>query len=215
MELGTDYWNPNETETSGHITQCDGITNFQLYRVSACYSARSLRWPNLAVGCGCFTAVYLPEMQWNKNSRLPSLNIHYFNVYFFNLYLLCKCGKRSQCEIKRFVFASLPDYRHKINGRKFSNSSSSRSINKFLQLCEGRCWYLELLSFYLLAFPEISSIITCGKPYSLFCTKLGIKKPIGAYELIVAGLHKVPWDRQSLLNINFKKRVYWSIRYLL
>jgi len=142
MELRTGYLNPNGTEQSGHIAQCDGITNCQLCRVSACCSARSMRWPNLAVGYGCFTSVYLLEMQRNKNSRLPSLNIHYFNVYFFNLYLLCKCGKRSQCEINRFLFTSLPNYRHKITGRTFSNSSSSRSINKFLQLCEDRCLYL-------------------------------------------------------------------------
>jgi hypothetical protein len=147
MELGTEYWNPKETENSGHITQCDEITNFQLHRFIACCSELSLRWPNLAVGCGCSTAVYLPEMQWNKNSRLPSLNIHYFNVYFFNLYLLCNCGKRSQCEIQRSLFTSLPYFRHKITGRTISNSSSSRSINKLSQLCEGRCFYLELLSF--------------------------------------------------------------------
>jgi len=48
-------------------------------------------------------------------------------------------------------------------------------------------------AFLLLAgFPELSGVITCKKPYSLFCTKVATKKMIGAYELIVAGLHKVP-----------------------
>jgi len=180
MELRTDDLNPNETEQSGHIAQCDGITNIQLYRVSAYCSARSLRWPNLAVGCGCFIAVYLPKMQWSKNSRLSSLNIHYFNVYFFNLYLLCKCGKRNQCEINRFLFTSLPNYLHKITGRTFSNSSSSSSINKFLQLSEDRCLYLERLSFYLLAFQRLVALLR-------------------SRNLIVSSVQKLPHRKWSVL----------------
>jgi len=176
MELRTDDLYLNVTEQSGHNAQCDGITNFQLYRLSACCSARCLRWPNLAVGCGCFIAVYLPKMQWNKNSRLLSLKIHYFNVYFFNLYLLCKCGKSSQCEINRFLFTSLPKYHHKFTGRTFTNSSSSKSINKFLQLSEDRCLYLGLLSFYLLAFQSLVALLRARNHIASSVQKLPQRK---------------------------------------
>jgi hypothetical protein len=64
---------------------------------------------------------------------------------------------------------------------------------------------LPRTAFLLLAgFPEISAAITLKKPYGLFCTKVATKKMIGAYELIVVGLHKVPYDRQRLININLK-----------
>jgi len=44
----------------------------------------------------------------------------------------------------------------------------------------------------LAAFADISGVIACKKPYSLFCTKATTKKMIGAYELIVAVMHEVP-----------------------
>jgi len=52
--------------------------------------------------------------------------------------------------------------------------------------------YLEQLSFYLLAYQRLVALLRERNLKGLFFTKVATKKMIGAYELIVAGLYKVP-----------------------
>jgi hypothetical protein len=57
-------------------------------------------------------------------------------------------------------------------------------------------------AFFLLAgLPEISGVITCKIYFNLFCTKVATKKMIGSYEMIVAGLYKVPNTLSPELNL--------------